>query len=143
MEVFWISYLQRTIFVNFEFFVAGDTSDGGFFVYGVNSKQRFFSTPFTAVESQESSAFKELTAVHVTWWNKDILAKFRGKNCWTFIDNKTVIFIFVGRFWEPWFAEIIFRDISNLKKVSYFLSTWVSRENKIFFFKLIGDLEIF
>ena len=70
---------KEPIFVNFEFFVAGDTSDGGFFFYGVNSKQRFFSTPFTAVESQESSAFKELTAVHVTWWNKDILAKFRGK----------------------------------------------------------------
>jgi hypothetical protein len=85
----------------------------------VNSKQRFFSTPFTAVESQESSAFKELTAVHVTWWNKDILPKFRGKICWTFIDNKTVIL--VKRFWEPWFVEIICWDISNLKKFCFFL----------------------
>jgi hypothetical protein len=120
--------------VKFEFSVAGDASDGGFFVYRVNSKQRLFSRPFTAVESQESSAFKELTAVHETWTNEDILAKFSGKNCWTFIDNKAVTFIFVGRFWEPWFAEIIFRDISSLKKVSYFLGTWVSRENKIFFY---------
>jgi hypothetical protein len=119
--------------VKFEFSVAGDASDGEFFVYRVNSKQRLFSRPFTAVESQESSAFEKLTAVHETWTNEDILAKFSGKNCWTFIDNKAVTFIFVGRFWEPWFAEIIFRDISGLEKVSYFLVTWVSRENKIFF----------
>ena len=79
----------------------------------------FFSTLFPAVELQESSAFKDLIAVYVIWWNKDILAKFRSKNCWTFIDIKTVIL--VERFWEPWFAEIICRDISNLKKFRIFL----------------------
>jgi hypothetical protein len=70
---------KEPIIVKFEFSVAGDSSDGAFFVYKVNSKQRFFSRPFTAVESQESSTFKELTAVHETWTNKDILAEFSGK----------------------------------------------------------------
>ena len=53
--------------VKFEFSVAGGASDRGFFVYRVNSKQRLFSRPFTAAESQESYTFQELTAVIDTW----------------------------------------------------------------------------
>ena len=46
----------------------------------------------------------------------------------------------VERFWEPWFAEIICWDISNLKKFRIFL---VSRENRIFFLSWLGILRLF
>ena len=59
--------------------------------------------------------------MHETWTNEDILAKFSGKNCWTFIDNKAVTFIFVGRFWEPRFAEISLEIFLALRK---FVFSW-------------------
>ena len=62
-----------------EFSVAGDASDRGFFVYKVESKQRLYSRPSTVAESKESSTFKELTAVHESWKNVDILKELAGK----------------------------------------------------------------
>ena len=70
---------QEPSIVKFEFSVAGDASDRGFFMYKVESKQRLISRPFTAAESQESSTFKELTAVHETWTNPDILYEYGNR----------------------------------------------------------------
>ena len=39
---------------HFEFFIAGDASDKGFFTYKVESKDRVISRPFTAAEAKES-----------------------------------------------------------------------------------------
>jgi hypothetical protein len=82
--------------VKFEFSVAGGASDRGFFVYRVNSKQRLFSKPFTAAESQESSTFQELTAVIETWTNEDFLVKFTGNTVGHYKDTKAVTFILSG-----------------------------------------------
>ena len=82
-------------FVKCEFSVAGDASDRGFFVYKVESKQRLFSRPFTVAESKESSTFKELTAVHETWKNVDILKEFAGKTVGHYGD-KAVIYSLAG-----------------------------------------------
>jgi hypothetical protein len=91
--------------VKFEFSVAGDASDRGFFVYKVASKQRLFSRPFSVAESQESSTFKELTAVHETWTNKDILAEFTGNTVGHYTDNKAVTFILSGGSRNPGFQK--------------------------------------
>jgi hypothetical protein len=133
---------KEPIIVKFEFSVAGDASDGGFFVYRVNSKQRLFSRPFTAVESQESSAFKELTAVHETWTNEDILAKFSGKNCWTFIDNKAVTFILSGGSRNLGLQKLSLEIFLALRKFRIFLVLGYQEKTKLSF-RLIGDLEIF
>jgi hypothetical protein len=82
--------------VKFEFSVAGGASDRGFFVYRVNSKQRLFSKPFIAAESQESSTFQELTAVIETWTNKDFLVKFTSDTVGHYKDTKAVTFILSG-----------------------------------------------
>ena len=82
--------------VKFEFSVAGGASDRGFFVYRVNSKQRLFSGPFTAAESQESSTFQELIAVIETWINEDFLVKFTGNTVGHYTDTKAVTFILSG-----------------------------------------------
>ena len=75
----------------FEFSTASDASDRGFFSYRVHSLKKVFSSPFTAVESEESSTFKELTAVPETWCNEDVFVDFEGKTVGHFTDNKAVV----------------------------------------------------
>ena len=91
--------------VKFEFSFAGDASDRGFFVYKVESKQRLFSRPFTVVKYQESSTFKELTAVHETWTNPDILNEFAGKTIGHYGDNKAICYILAGGLDNPSFKS--------------------------------------
>ena len=67
---------KKPTIVSFEFSVASDASDRGFFAYRVSSKQRVFSRPFTLAESEESSTFKELTAIHDTWTDESNLRDF-------------------------------------------------------------------
>ena len=69
-----------------------------FFMYKVESKQKLFSRAFTVVESQESSTFKELTAVHETWTNPNILIEYANKTVGHYTDNKAVSFILAGFF---------------------------------------------
>ena len=57
--------------------------------------KKVFSRPFTAAESEESSTFKELTAVKETWTRIDVLEEFRGKTVGHFTDNKAVVYIMV------------------------------------------------
>jgi hypothetical protein len=81
----------------------------------VNSKQRLFSGPFTAVESQKSSTFQDLIAVIETWIKEDFLVKVYWNTIGHYTDIKAVTFILSFFFWEPWFAEIIFRNISGIE----------------------------
>ena len=106
----------------FEFSVGGDASDRGFFVYKVNSKQRLFSRPFTAVEFQESSTFKELTAVHETWTNDEILTEFSGKTVGHYTDNKAVTFILSGGSRNPRLQKLSLEIFLALRK---FRIVWV------------------
>ena len=75
--------------VSFEFSIASDASDRGFFAYKVASKQRVISRHFSAAESQESSTFRELTAIHETWIKEDNFRKFSGQTVGHYTDNKS------------------------------------------------------
>ena len=61
----------------FEYALSGDASDRGFYTYRVKSLERAFSRPFSAAESEESSTFKELTAIKETWSRDDILEELQ------------------------------------------------------------------
>jgi hypothetical protein len=123
---------QDASIVKFEFSVAGDASDRGFFVYKVESKQRLFSRPFTAVESQESSTFKELTAVHETWTNPDILNEYAGKTIGHYGDNKAICFILAGGSRQPNLQTLALDIFLSLRKFNIVLvPIWVSRENEL------------
>ena len=71
----------------------GPPSASAEIMYKVESKQILFSRAFTVVESQESSTFKELTAVHETWTNPNILIEYANKTVGHYTDNKAVSFI--------------------------------------------------
>ena len=118
--------------VKFEFSVAGDASDRGFFVYRVDSKQRLFSRPFSVAESQQSSTFKELTAVHETWTNMDILKEFSNNTVGHYTDNKAVTFILSGGSRNPGLQKLSLEIFLSLRKFRILLvPIWVSRENEI------------
>ena len=118
--------------VKFEFSVAGDASNRGFFVYRMNSKQRLSSRPFTAAESEESSTFKELTAVHETWTNEDILVEFANNTVGHYTDNKAVTFILSGGSRNPRLQKLALEVFLALRKFHILLvPIWVSRENEI------------
>ena len=116
--------------MKFEFSVAGDASDRGFFVYKLNSKERLFFRPFTAVESKESSTFKELTAVHETWTREDVLVEYSGKTVGHYTDNKAVTFILSGGSRNSRLQKLALEIFLALRKYRILLvPTWVSRDN--------------
>ena len=59
-------------------------------MYRVESKSRVISRPFSQAESEESSTFSELTAVHETWTDITILVEFQGQPVCHYKDNKAV-----------------------------------------------------
>ena len=124
---------QDASIVKFKLSVAGDAIDRGFLcVYKVESKQRLFSRPFTVVESQESSTFKELTAVHETWTNPDILNEFAGKTIGHYGDNKAICYILAGGSRQPKLQKLVLDIFMSLRKFNILLvPTWVSRESDI------------
>ena len=87
---------KKPTIVRFEFSIASDASDRGFFAYKVASKQRVFSRPFTLVESEESSTFKELTAIHDTWMDETNLREFEGETVGHYTDKKGCVCILGG-----------------------------------------------
>ena len=118
--------------VKFEFSVAGDASNRGFFVYKLGSKQRLSSRPFTAAESEESSTFKELTAVHETWTKEDILIEFENRTVGHYTDNKAVTYILSGGSRNPRLQKLALEVFLALRKFHILLvPVWVSRENEI------------
>jgi hypothetical protein len=118
--------------VKFEFSVAGDASDRGFFVYKLGSKQRLSSRPFTAAESEESSTFKELTAVHETWTKEDILIEFENRTVAHYTDNKSVTYILSGGSRNPRLQKLALEVFLSLRKFHILLvPVWVSREDEI------------
>ena len=133
--IWWLENLQdlngflfckEPTICNFEYSVVGDVSDRGFFVYKVNSKQRLFSRPFTAVEFQESSTFRELTAVHETWTNEDILAEFSGKTVGHYTDNKAVTYILSGGSRNFRLQKLSLEIFLTLRKYRIILvTTWI------------------
>ena len=62
-------------------------------MYKVLVKSCVISRPFTPAESEESSTFRELKAVHETWTNIEILVEFEGQTVGHYTDNKAVVFI--------------------------------------------------
>ena len=123
---------QDASIVKFEFSVAGDASDRGFFMYKVESKQRLMSRPFTAVESQESSTFRELTAVHETLTNPDILNEYANRTIGHYGDNKAVCFILAGGSRQPKLQKLALDIFLALRKFNITLiPIWVSRENEL------------
>ena len=100
----------------FEFALASDASDKGFFSYRVKSLQRAFSRPFSADESKESSTFKELTAVKETWSKTDILEEFRGKTVGHMTDSKATVFILSGGSRNPRLQALSMSVFLTLRK---------------------------
>ena len=101
-------------------------------MYKVASKQRLMSRTFTAVESQESSTFKELTAVHETWTNPDILNEYANRTIGHYGDNKAVCFILAGGSRQPKLQKLALDIFLALRKFNITLvPIWVSRENEL------------
>ena len=116
----------------FEFALAGDASDRGFFTYKVESLKRAFSRPFTADESEESSTFRELTAVEETWTKPDILEEFRGKTIGHYTDSKAVVYILSGGSRNPRLQALSLSVFLNLRKYGITLiPMWLSRDSHI------------
>ena len=65
------------------------------------SKQRVISRPFSAAESEESSTFKELTAIQETWICEDNLREFSGQTVGHYTDNKGCVYILGGWSRQP------------------------------------------
>ena len=123
---------QDSSVIKFEFSVSGDASDRGFFMYKVESRQKLFSRAFTVVESQESSTFKELTAVHETWTNPNILIEYANKTVGHYTDNKAVSFILAGGSRQPKLQKLALEVFLALRKFNIVLvPIWVSRDNEI------------
>ena len=75
--------------VTFE--TASDASGVGHFSYLVGgSKTTLASRAFTAEERLQSSTWRELTSVHETWTNSEVLRKFKGSKVAHYTDNKAV-----------------------------------------------------
>ena len=99
-------------------------------MYKVESKQRLFSRPFTVVESQESSTFKELTAVHETWTNPDILNEYTGKTIGHYGDSKAICLNLAGGSRQPKLQKLALDIFLSLRTFNIVLvPIWVSRLN--------------
>ena len=48
-------------------------------LYKLLVKSRAIFRPFTPAEAEESSTFRELTAVHETWTNEVVLVEYEGQ----------------------------------------------------------------
>ena len=123
---------KKPTIVSFEFSVASDASDRGFFAYRVSSKQRFFSRPFTLAESEESSTFKELTAIHDTWMDESNLRDFEGKTVGHYIDNKGCVCILGSGSRQPKLQALALAIFLSLRRHNITLiPIWFSREHEI------------
>ena len=70
---------------------ASDASGVGHFSYLVGgSKVTLASRAFTEEERRQSSTWRELTSVHETWTNTEVLHRFRGARVAHYTDNKAV-----------------------------------------------------
>ena len=117
---------------NFEFSIAGDASDKGFFTYKVDSKDRVISRPFTAAESKESSTFRELTTVHEVWTDEETLTEFAGQTVGHYTDNKAVCFIMGGGSRQPKLQKLAMSIFLALRKHNIVLNPiWISRESEV------------
>ena len=126
--------------VGFEFSIASDASDRGFFAYKVASKQRVFSRPFSVAESEESSTFKELTAIHETWTREDVLIEFSGQTVGHYTDNKGCVFILGGGSRQLKLQALALAIFLSLRRHGITLiPVWVSRENEIISWADLGS----
>ena len=124
--------IEDPTIIRCDFSLAGDASDKGCFVYKLGSNQRVFSRPFTAAESEESSTFKELSAVHGVWTDKTLLEEYRGKTISHYSDSKACVAILGGGSRNTKLQKLameIFLSLSdfNIK----LLPVWVSRDSEI------------
>ena len=101
---------------HFEFSIAGDASDKGFFTYKVGSNDRVISRPFTAAESMESSTFRELTIVHEVWTDESTLAEFAGQTVGHYTDNNAVCNIMIGGPRQPKLQKLAMSIFLSLRK---------------------------
>ena len=115
----------------FDFALASDASDLGFFSYRVDSLQRAFSRPFSADESEESSTFKELTAIKDTWSRIDVLEEFRGKTVGHMTDSKYAVYILSVGSRNPRLQDLSLSVFLTLRKYRTRLITFMSQPKKI------------
>ena len=116
----------------FDFALASDASDKGFYSYRVDSLQRAFSRPFSADESEESSTFKELTAIKDTWSRIDVLEEFRGKTVGHMTDSKAAVYILSGGSRNPRLQALSLSVFLTLRKYGITLiPIWKSRDSDI------------
>ena len=90
----------------FEFSIESDAGSKGYFVYKLLVKSPVISRPFTPAEPEESSTFRELTAVHETWTNVEVLVEFEGKTVGHNTYNKAVVFILGSGSKQPKFLSL-------------------------------------
>ena len=94
------------------------------------SKQRDISRPFSEAESQESSTFKDLTAIHETWIKEDNLREFSGQTVGHYTDNKACVFILGGGSRQPKLQSLALAIFLSLRQYGITLvPIWVSTEN--------------
>jgi hypothetical protein len=99
---------------------------------GVSSKQRVFSRPFTLAESEESSTFKELTAIHDTWTDESNLRDFEGETVGHYTDNKGCVCILGSGSRQPILQALALAIFLSLRRYNITLiPIWVSREHEI------------
>jgi hypothetical protein len=118
--------------VKCSFNLASDAGDLGFYVYDIFSKKRLVSRPFTSLESDESSTFRELTAVHETWTNIDILSSYQNQSVTHYTDNKAVVCILGGGSRNVKLQALALEIFLKLRLFDIVLyPIWISRDSEI------------
>ena len=88
-------------------------------MYRVESKSCVISRPFSQAESEESSTFGELTAVHETWTDITILVEFQGQ---TVIIQTTKLLCAFG-YRQPKLEKLAL-DLTTIPWILLLLSFW-------------------
>ena len=112
--------------------ISSDASGLGYFSVSLNQNVKLKSAPFTQSQSEKSSTWRELYALHQTWTDESICIKFKGLTVKHFTDSKSVSNILVKGS-KVLSLNSMVRDIFLSVRKFYIklVPVWISRDDHV------------
>ena len=111
---------------------SSDASKLGFFCYNIQNFQKIKSQPFSLPQSNESSTYRELIAVHSTWTDISICKQFKSLVIKHFTDNKGVVAILGKGSKHPKLQTLVREIFLSFRLYEIVMvPVWLSREHEV------------